>query len=173
VPQEIVAPAPERFRTDHVGGEVIRLAAAVQDAQGGIGRPWQKLDTLARMVRAGSITRGMQAAGWKFNSLFNAAGLDPLWASDPARVPVLTHSGRLPQHRGNAAARTAVLDSLEVLGGIQSPGGSCAWHVLGCEWTIAAWGLSRGWGGHRVDTRVATGILLADLGILRHYYGIA
>jgi hypothetical protein len=56
----IDAPPAERFSAAH--GEVVRLSATIQDAHGGIGRPWKARDTLARMTHAGSITRGMQVA---------------------------------------------------------------------------------------------------------------
>jgi hypothetical protein len=169
-----IEPAPERFRADHAGGGVVlRCVESVRDANGGIGRPWRSLDTLARMERAGTITSSMRAAGVLFNEIFNEAGLDPLFAADPTRIPVLAHRSYLvTAKRGSRSAVQMVLDALDMLGGIASPGGSCAWHVLGCECTIESWALSRGWGARRVDTRVATGILLTDLGILQSYYAI-
>jgi hypothetical protein len=171
---DIVEPAPARFRADHVGGVVVRLPQRIADANGGIGRPWKRLDTLARMERAGTISGGMQAAGALFHEWFTEAGLDPLWASDPTRIPVLSHNnGRASLAcRGSATALEMVIDSLRQLGGMSSPGGSCAWHVLGCEMTIESFALSRGWGTGRIDARIATGILLTDLGILQTYYSI-
>jgi hypothetical protein len=172
---DIVAPAPERFRADHIaGGAVARLLEPIADANGGIGRPWKAFDTLARMERAGTISPGMRAAGALFREWFNEAGLDPLWASDPTRTPVLSHNnGRASLvRRGSATAVEMVWDSLQQLGGIASPGGSCAWHILGCEMTIESFALSRGWGTGRIDARIATGILLTDLGILQSYYSI-
>jgi hypothetical protein len=172
--QELIKPAPERYRADHVsGGNVVRLAESVEDANGGIGRPWRSLDTLARMERAGTITKSMQAAGVLFNKIFNEAGLDPLFAGDPSRTPVLNHKSYLvTARRGSPSCVEMVMDALERLGGISSPGGSCAWHVLGCEITIESWALSRSWSTFRVDPRIGTGILLTDLGILQSYYAI-
>jgi hypothetical protein len=170
-----VEPAPERFRADHVGGGgMVRCAESIGDANGGVGRPWRSLDTLARMERAGTISTSMRAAGVLFNEFFFEAGLDPLFAADPTRIPVLAHKSYLvTARRGSRSAVEIVLGTLDRLGGIASPGGSCAWHVLGCETTIESWALSRTWSTFRVDPRVATGILLTDLGILQSYYGIA
>jgi hypothetical protein len=169
-----VEPAPERFRADHAGGGVVlRCAESVRDANGGIGRPWRSLDTLARMERAGTITTSMRAAGAIFNQYFNEAGLDPLFAADPTRIPVLAHKSYLvTARRGSRSAVEIVLDALDRLGGIQSPGGSCAWHILGCETTIESWALSVTWATRRVTTDEARGILLTDLGILQNYYAI-
>ncbi|HEY1430805.1 MAG TPA: hypothetical protein VGF39_04135 [Stellaceae bacterium] len=170
---DIVQPTPERYRADHVGGVVVRCEQTIKDANGGIGRPWRALDTLARMERAGTISRSMRAAGSVFNQMFNEAGLDPLWAADPTRIPVLATNGQISlARRGSRTAAEMVFDALLQLGGVASPGGSCAWHILGCEMTIESWALSRGWGTGRVDARIATGILLTDLGILQTYYSI-
>jgi hypothetical protein len=125
------------------------------------------------MERAGTITTSMRAAGALFNEYFNEAGLDPLWAADPTRIPVLAHKSYLvTARRGSRSAVELVLDALDRLGGIGSPGGSCAWHVLGCENTIESWAISRTWSTFRVDPRMAAGILLTDLGILQSYYAI-
>lgn len=167
----IVRPPPERLCAGP--GQAVRLKEPVADARGGIGRPWQVLGTLARMRRAGSITCQMHAAGLKFNRLFNLAGLDPLWAPDVGRAPVLTHNLRLNGRGGNGEARQVVLDSLEILGGIQMPTASCAWHCLGLEWTVESWAISRAWGNRRIEVHAATGILLADLAVLQNYYQIA
>jgi hypothetical protein len=170
---ETVAPAPEQYRADHVGGGMeVRLAESIKDANGGVGRPWKSLDTLARMERAGTITASMRAAGVLFNQIFNEAGLDPLFAADPTRIPVLSHRSYLVSAmRGSMSAVDMVLDALEKLGGIASPGGSAAWHILGEECTIESWALSRGW-GRRLSKGEARGILLTDLGILQSYCAI-
>jgi hypothetical protein len=170
-----VEPAPERFRADHVGGGVVvRCSETMADAKGGVGRPWRSFDTLAKMERAGTITTKMRAAGLIFNEFFNEAGLQPLFAADPTRIPVLSHRGYLvTAKRGSASAVEMVIDSLTALGGISSPGGSCAWHILGCEMTIESWAISRSWSTRRVDARIATGILLTDLGILQSYYAVS
>jgi hypothetical protein len=171
----MIEPAPERFRADHVnGGVVLRCTESIKDANGGIGRPWKTLDTLARMERSGTITGSMRTAGLIFNEHFNEAGLDPLFAADPTRIPVLNHRSYLiAGRRGSMSAVELVMDALERLGGIASPGGSAAWHILGCETTIESWVLSRTWCTRRVDIREARGILLTDLGILQSYYAVS
>ena len=171
---EIVEPAPERYRADHVGGGMVdRCEEPISDAIGGIGRPWRTLDSLARMERAGRITAAMRAAGLIFNEHFNEAGLDPLWAADPTRIPVLSHRSYLINaRRGSLLAVEMVIEALERLGGIASVGGSCAWHVLGCECTIESWAISRCWATIRIDRHAARGILLTDLGILQNHYAV-
>ena len=152
-----------------------RLERQIVDAEGGIGRPWQTLDTLTRMARAGSIATGMQKAGEIFHEQFRLASLDPLRAADPTRIPVLANTGNRVWRGGfgNAEARRQVLLTLDVLGGMQLPGGSCAWHVLGCEWTLDEWSRSRVWANRRIDVRSAAGILLVDLGLLQRHFRVA
>ena len=125
------------------------------------------------MVRAGTITAAMQRAGEAFHEHFQQAGLDPLWAPDMARVPVLTHTNRAwAAARGSPKARRLVMIALDALGGVQEPGGSCAWHVLGLEMPLREWALSRSWNGGRIDPRIASGILVIDLSLLRRHYAI-
>lgn len=157
---------------DHPDPRVaFRLDHAIADVAGRPGYPWRRLDALTRMVRAGTITLAMQRAGEVFHRHFQMAGLDPLWAPDPARVPVLTHSDRpWGRERGSSAALRRVMLALDAVGGVQEPGGSCAWHVLGLEMPVREWALSRSWRGCRIDPRTASGVLIIDLSLLcRHY----
>ena len=123
------------------------------------------------MLARGSITIKMRQAGDHFHDLFRASSLDGLYSADPNRIPVQLNTSRVWLNGGgNEAARLSVLSGLDALGGMQSPGGSCAWHVLGCEMPLKTWALSCGWAGRRVDKAIAAGILIADLGILKEYY---
>jgi hypothetical protein len=168
--KEIVGPTPRRF--GH--GQVMRLERPIADAQGGVGRPWQTLDTLARMERQGSITAPMRRAGNRFHDDFRLASLDPLFAGDPTRIPVQLKSSAAvrPHDWGNEAARLSVVSALDALGGLHSPGGACAWQVLGCETTIEKWALTSGWANRRITRDMAAGILVSALGILKAHYGL-
>lgn len=118
---EIIGPTPRRL--GH--GQVMRLERSIADAQGGVGRPWQTLDTLARMERQGSITAPMRRAGNRFHDDFRLASLDPLSASDPARIPVRLKSAAAvrPHKWGSEAARLSVVSALDALGGLQRRAG--------------------------------------------------
>ena len=63
-------------------------------------------------------------------------------------------------------ARRGVHKTLETLGGISSPAGSCVWHVVGCGCSIREWAIRRGWSGRPVRQEQAQGILIAALGML-------
>jgi hypothetical protein len=161
---------PLRERLAH--GSVIRAEATIKDAEGGIGLPWIGLDTLARMHRAGSIDKEMRLAGDRFHDFFRRASLDSgLFAVDPTRIPRQKDKGfRRSGGEGCETARLQVMSALDALGGIFSPGGSCAWFVLGCEDALETWARSRGWSGRPIPRATATGILLTDLAILRRHF---
>jgi hypothetical protein len=82
------------------------------------------------------------------------------------------HAAVRPHDWGNEAARLSVVSALDALGGLHSPGGACAWHVLGCETTIEKWALTSGWANRRITRDMAAGILVSALGILKAHYGL-
>ena len=65
-------------------------------------------------------------------------------------------------HEHQLDARRRVHEALEVLGGINSPAGSCAWHVVGCERSLQDWALRQRWSGRPLPQGHAQGILVAD-----------
>jgi hypothetical protein len=131
------------------------------------GRPvlhYRIIDPLARMRRAGTITDAMYDAARDFQAAFVIAQLEPLRALPMLRVP---GAGRAPELREHQLdARRRVHEALEVLGGINSPAGSCAWHVVGCERSLQDWALRQRWSGRPLPQGHAHGILVATLGIL-------
>jgi hypothetical protein len=155
-------------------GPIERLLVPIEDTAGQWSRPLIGLDTLARMERAGTIGEAEARAGSRFHDQFRSAHLDNLFAADTTRIPVVLANGNNRNgHDANEGARLSVLSALDALGGPQSPGGSCAWHVLGCELSIQQWALRIGWGDRRrLHNLTATGILLTDLAILRAHYGL-
>jgi hypothetical protein len=97
--------------------------------------------------------------------------VDDFLEDQPRQADANGNNGRHAE--GSEAARLAVISALDALGGVQSPGpGSCAWYVLGCELPLTRWALEIGWGTRRVSRLAASGVLLADLGILRAHYAM-
>ncbi len=136
------------------------------------GRPVEHhrtVDTLGRMLAAGSITADMHDAARDFHAAFTIAALDTLRVPPLVRVP---GQSRSPEPSDTQlAARRRVDDALQALGGAGSPAGSCAWHVVGLQCSIREWALRQGWGGRPVHQQQAQGILVAALGVLARHYG--
>jgi hypothetical protein len=158
-----LTPTPER----RAQGPIERLAKPVSDVAGVWSRPLKAVDTLGAMLREGSIGDRQARAGDRFHSLFRAAALDQLQAADTTRVGViLAPQNGYRQIFGNEAAHLQITGAIDALGGSASLMASCAWHVLGCELSIARWALEIG----RIHRKTASGILLADLEILEKYF---
>jgi hypothetical protein len=127
------------------------------------------VDTLGKMLRTGTISQEMHDAARDFQASFIIANLDPLRALPMLRAP---GAGRdLDLNDRQLHARRRVHKSLEALGGISSPAGSCVWHVVGLQRSIREWAIRQGWGGRSVDQKEARGILIAALGMLARHYG--
>jgi hypothetical protein len=81
-------------------------------------------------------------------------------------------TGREPElNERQLDARRRVHQSLEALGGLSSPAGSCVWHVVGLQRSVREWAIRQGWGGRPVRQEQAQGILVAALGMLAAYFG--
>jgi hypothetical protein len=135
-----------------------------KDPDGRIVVHHRTVDTLGKMLRAGTITMEMHDAAQDFQATFIVSQLDPIRALPLLRVP---GTGREPElNERQLHARRRVHDALEALGGISSPAGSCVWHVVGLQRSVREWAVRQGWGGRPVDQKEAKGILVAALGIL-------
>jgi hypothetical protein len=160
------AVTPERWRR----GDVELAKETIADEAGRPARPYRSIDTLAAMLRKGTITPAMRQAAEDFHAVFTIAQLDPLRAPDMARMP--QHGmGAMPEtslRQGEAKKR--VWQALQALGGMASPAGSCLWHVVGLEWTVKDWALREGWGGRPVSQEAASGVLVGALGVLQGFY---
>jgi hypothetical protein len=165
-----VIPTPERY--GH--GIVERLDRAITDANGAIARPHHVVDTLLAMERRGSISAAMRQAGQDFRRHFATAQLDPLRAVDWSR-PRQGGGGRKQGDETGLRiekAREFVWQTIQAVGGLRSPGGSCLWHVVGCERSLKDWTLDQLWNGRRLSQESASGILIAVLGALdAHFRG--
>jgi hypothetical protein len=171
---ENVAMHPTPERRSH--GIVERLERPIADESGRPARPYRAVDTLAAMQRRGSISAGMRQAGEDFRTRFVTAQLDPLRAPDWSRLRVGGSSRfRAEDEPGLRieGARDVVWRAILAVGGIGSPAGSCLWHVVGWEQSLKEWALERGWSGRRVSQEAASGILIAALGALEAYFGMA
>ena len=140
-----------------------------KDPDGRIVYHHRTVDTLGKMLRAGTIDQAMHDAAKDFQAAFIVAQLDPLRALPILRVP---GTGREPElNERQLDARRRVHEAMAALGGISSPAGSCVWHVVGLQRSVHEWALRQGWGGRPVDHKAAAGILIAGLGMLAAHFG--
>jgi hypothetical protein len=127
------------------------------------------VDTLGKMLRAGTIDETMYDAAKDLQASFIIANLDPIRALPMLRVP---GTGREPDlNERQLDARRRVHDAMKALGGISSPAGSCVWHVVGLQRSVREWAIRQGWGGRPVRQEQAQGILVAALGVLAGHLG--
>lgn len=156
---------PERRQHDRV----TRAADQVADAAGAIGSPWRVEGLLARLERHGDIGVRERMAGEEFRRLFHLAALDPLRAADMGqRMPTSIFG----EPHSSARAHTRLNLALDVLGGLHSPCGTCAWFVLGLDLSMRDWALREGWGSRPLRPEVAKGTLIGTLGVLAKHFGV-
>jgi hypothetical protein len=140
-----------------------------RDPDGRIAVHHRTVDTLGKMLRAGTITQEMHDAAKDLQADFIVANFDPLRALPIVRVP---GNGREPElHERQLDARRRVHEGMQALGGISSPAGSCVWHVVGLQRSVREWAMRQGWGGRPVRQEQAQGILVAALGMLAAHFG--
>lgn len=156
----------EHIRPD---GSVIRYVREEDDDRKPVDH-YRTVDTLALMLRNGSITGAMHDAGQQFSQDFARAFASGVASSRLDGLPAGTTPGQMMVEK-NAGAARAVRDALEAVGGSGSPAGSALWYVAGLQMSIRDWSLRDGWNGKRVEKNEAKGILVAALGVLARYYG--
>jgi hypothetical protein len=135
-----------------------------KDPDGRIVYHHRTVDTLGKMLKAGTISQEMHDAAKDFQASFIVANLDPLRALPMLRVPGTRREPVLNERQIDARRR--VHHSLEALGGLSSPAGSCVWHVIGLQRSVREWAIRQGWRGRPVRQEQAQGILVAALGVL-------
>ena len=142
-----------------------------KDPDGRIVVHHRTVDTLGKMLRAGTITPEIHDAACDLQAAFIIANFDPLRAVPILRVP---GTGREPDlNERQLHARRRVHEAMKALGGISSPAGSCVWHVVGLQRSIREWAMRQGWSGRPVRQEQAQGILIAVLGMLAAHLGHA
>jgi hypothetical protein len=143
-----------RVKPTRVRGPDIKEVREV-DPNGQIVVHHRTVDTLGKMLRAGTITEEMHDAARAFQAAFTIANLDPIRALPILRVP---GTGRAPElNERQLDARRRVHEALQALGGISSPAGSCVWHVVGLQRSVREWAIRQGWGGRPVRQEQAQG----------------
>ena len=156
----------EHIRPD---GSVIRYVREEDDDRKPVDH-YRTVDTLALMLRNGSITGAMHDAGQQFSQDFARAFASGVASSRLDGLPAGTAPGQMMIER-NASAARAVRDALDAVGGHGSPAGSALWYVAGLQMSIRDWAQREGWNGRRQDRDEVKGHLVAALGILARYYG--
>jgi hypothetical protein len=140
-----------------------------KDPDGRIVVHHRTVDTLGKMLHAGTITPEMHDAAKDFQAAFIVANLDPIRALPVLRVPGPRREPDLNERQLDARRR--VHAAMQALGGIGSPAGSCVWHVIGLQRSVREWATRQGWGGRPVRQEQAQGILVAALGMLAAHLG--
>jgi hypothetical protein len=87
------------------------------------------VDSLGRMLRAGTITKDMHDAARDFQAQFTIARFDAVRCMPLLRLQGGSGPGDLTD--AQVDARRRVGSALDALGGLGSPAGSCVWHVVG------------------------------------------
>jgi hypothetical protein len=151
-----------RFKPHKVRGRELEEVREV-DPDGRIVVHRRTIDTLGRMLKSGTIDQAMHDAARDFQAAFTIANLDPIRALPRLRVP----GGRTENvNERQLDARRRVHEAMQALGGVNSPAGSCMWHVVGLQRSVREWAIRQGWGGRPVRQEQAQGILVAALGVL-------
>lgn len=165
-PREDLA-KPSKWRLQHGG-----FSAPIREADPDTGTPVEHrraVDTLGMMLANGTITPQMHEAGAIFRTLFRSAALDGIATSQLIRLAGGTGDAMSSKQ---IDARRRVAEALDVLGGHDSPAGSCVWFVVGLEFSLREWAMRQGWSGRPVHGPVAQGILVAALGTLAMHFGL-
>ncbi len=150
-------------------GSVIRYVREEDDGGKSVDH-YRTVDTLALMLRNGSITGAMHDAGQQFSQDFARAFGSGVASPKLDGLPGGTAPGQMMVEK-NAGAARAVREALEAVGGMGSPAGSALWYVAGLGQSVREWALRQGWAGKAISLHEAKGILVAGLGVLARYYG--
>jgi hypothetical protein len=135
-----------------------------KDPDGRIVLHHRTVDTLGKMLNAGTITPEMHDAARDFQAAFTIAQFDPIHAPSLLRIPGTGRDPEMTERRLDARRR--VHEAMQTLGGLSSPGGSALWHIVGLQKSVREWAIRQGWSGRPVRQEQAQGILIAALGVL-------
>lgn len=124
-------------------------------------------DLLGKLADNGTIDPVMRDAGEQFHQQFRGAALAGVATS---KLVWVARSSADPMTDHIVASRRRVLSAIDALGGIDSIGGTCVWHVVGEEMSIREWAMRQGWRNRPVHHVTAQGVLVASLGVLVGHY---
>ena len=158
---------PSKWRLQHGG-----FSDPIREADPEKGTPIahrRAVDTLGLMLTNGTISPEMHEAGCIFRTLFRSAALDGIATSQLIRLAGAT-GGEMSVRQIDARRRIA--NAIDVLGGHDSPAGSCAWFVVGLEFSAREWAMRQGWAGRIIHGPVGQGILVGALGTLAMHFGL-
>ncbi len=122
---------PSKWRLQHGG-----FSEPIREADPDTGSPVahrRAVDTLGLMLANGTVTPQMHEAGCMFRTLFRSAAIDSMSTSQLIRLPGATADGISNRQ---LEARRRIANAIDALGGHDSPAGSCAWFVVGLEFSV-------------------------------------
>jgi len=158
-------PSPERLTQTPIA------IVAERDPDGWPVTHCRSVDTVGRLIRAGLADIDHGEVADRFRRDFHRARFEPLAAADLRRQRGAGGHEEILDDVEDARQR--IWEALNHLGGLTAPAGSIMWNVIGMEMTLRDWSLRQVWGsGRTIRQEVATGILLAALGVLTGYYGV-
>jgi hypothetical protein len=160
-----LTPPPERGQHDRI----VLLDQTIADEAGAIGHPFRVVDTLGKMLDAGTIDQRQQAAGDRFRDDFDRAHLHGLRAADIS-TPRVDGKPRADAAVMLFAPRERIMRAIAAVGGLTSAGGSCLWHVIGQGYSLACWVALRRGQGHNIGAAAASGVLIGALDALAAHY---
>ena len=156
---------PTRERRRH--GVVLPTREQLADARGDIGHPFRAVNILELWRATGKIGLEQVTAGERYADDVSLAGLIGLRAAPLEAVG----QGAGDLTAAQIDARRRWWAATRALGGIGSPMEQMTWHCLGHGLQITET-LARGHMPRWVNPSVATGLLIAAVGVLAAHYGL-
>lgn len=165
LPEFISSGVGTAHRLQH-GDLIVRDPSAFATDHGQFAHPFRNVDILERWSKGNppDITPEMRTAGDEFRTMFRIARMDQLMAA--SLEPVITGSIREDPMSGPQYAVNYVRRVLRLLGGVNSPCGSCVWHVLGEGLSLQQYAKRCGWSGRSMHLDAARGLLIGALGTM-------
>ncbi len=136
----------------------------------GMVKHYRKVDTLALMLKNGSISQGMHDAGKHFEGEFALAFASGVGSSRYDGLPASTAPHQTLIEKNSHSAKT-VKGAMDAVGGASSPAGSALWYVVGLGLSVREWSSRLSWSGKPINVHEAKGVLIAALGVLAGWYG--
>ena len=167
-------PSPWRMQhhpLDEDGPALSRAQISNKDGAGPASYPMRATDTVQALLNKGRIDDHAAAGAQKFEAIFQRASLSGLASRDIRRIAGPFNPGHNEPY-GILRARDDVWEAMRALGGINTPGASIAWDVLGLGITIKAHAERCQFGnGRSLNPMTATGILVQSCFTLAVHFG--